>query len=361
MDAAQYMQQCEQEDQAQLNAYMSRHSADPVSSDTDEQIDDSKPSYAPPQTFNVSTNLIRGCALPNCPKANNLSHCSACKAVQYCSQEHRNADRPGHRMMCNKVKKAQLNFEKEAKALRRLNGDDFFDRNRGRLMMSRRAGIYIHSRVTFVYALLKFNTIQAVNTSLENLLDLLELCGVDGVGARDVIPGLLLRLDHDLDAYVFCKWWTQNNEWDHDDIGTPYLDSKDANVFEDVKFLETSTSLSHLVAITLLKIRLMISLQNLQRAKQEAGPLLPRELLDNIRQYCASSAITRDPKMLERDDHTAVLRILRSQVKNLYAIVKEVNPHLWPALLHPGDHLSARPTRFKRRGLEHMQLILQYS
>jgi len=151
-------------------------------------------------------------------------------------------------------------------------------------------------------------------------------------------------------------------DYDWGDTDLPYLDTKDADVFGSIEpFANEFHALSHTVAIVLIKIRLLIDLQALQRAKEEAGPHVPREILDNIQQHTSSSVITSDPTIIERDDQTPHIAKLRTQVQAFYAVVKKANAHFWPALLQPGDHLKARPNGYMHGSQSHMQLTLQYS
>lgn len=88
-------------------------------------------SHGPPQIFNISTKLIRGCAAPGCSKKNDLSRCSACKVVQYCGRDHQFADRAAHRSACSKTKKAAAILEQEKRNLTRDEGEEIFEEERG--------------------------------------------------------------------------------------------------------------------------------------------------------------------------------------------------------------------------------------
>jgi hypothetical protein len=321
--------------------------------------------FGPPQTFNISTNLIRGCAAQSCHKTKDLSRCSACKVVQYCGRDHQSADRAAHRSTCSKVKKATANLEKEERALKREEGDEIFVEERGHFWGIHETRSYMRARFTLVEALLKINTALAVSSALDHLLDMLGLCRGDNMGVRDVVPHLYLRLGRDQEAYDFCMWWAttgQEGDYDWGNTDLPYLDTKGADVFGDITpFAHKYHALSHTVAISLLKIRLLIDLQALQRAKEEAGPHVPREILDGIQQYSVSSVVTSTSSIIEREDQTPHIAKLRTQIEGLYAAVKNANPHFWPALIRPGEHLKARPNFYTPGGPEAMQLTLQYS
>ncbi|KAL1843997.1 hypothetical protein VTJ49DRAFT_6401 [Mycothermus thermophilus] len=68
----------------------------------------------------------------------------------------------------------------------------------------------------------------------------------------------MLRLDRDQECYDFIKWWAHvPGSYDFGDASRPYLDTRDADVFEPLSVVLTRfQSLSHLVSLTLLKLRL---------------------------------------------------------------------------------------------------------
>ncbi|KAH7073745.1 hypothetical protein BKA63DRAFT_491720 [Paraphoma chrysanthemicola] len=367
MDLAQYLEQCAREDRAGIDDYIaSRAAAESVPDD--QSLDDflSGNSHSmPPQAFNISTRLIQGCTARKCTKTSNLSRCAACKVVYYCGREHQTSDRPSHRSFCSKIKKAQAGFEQEEKALRREEGDIIFEEGRGHFWGLLETRDYMRARYTLVEALLKVNTVQAVTVALEHLLEMLQLCRSDNMGVRDVVPGLYLRLERDQDAYGFCKWWAEVGEdanYDFGDTDLPYLDTKDADAFEDVKlFTGRYSSLSFVVNITLIKIRLLADLQSLQRAKELAGPHVPREILDHIQQHTVGSIVANSPNIIKREDQRPHIAELRDQIQQLFYAVQGANPHFWPALLQPGENLRARPTSYSHGSKAQMQLILQYT
>jgi hypothetical protein len=217
-------------------------------------------------------------------------------------------------------------------------------------------------RRMLVEALLKSNTAQAITLSLDHLFDMLRLWRSDDIGARDIVPPLLIRLGRLQEAYDFCSWWSTTGQEDYEwrDVRAPYLDTKDANVFEDVGvFTQNARNLPHLVAVTLLKIRLLIDLHSIQRAREQVGPHVPREILDTIQRHSINSVIAGESKVIERDNQTPHVAELHKQVKALYVAVTKANPHFWPALIEPGEHLTARPIFYRQGDEAQMRFVLQ--
>ncbi|KAJ4348861.1 uncharacterized protein N0V89_010240 [Didymosphaeria variabile] len=212
---------------------------------------------------------------------------------------------------------------------------------------------------------MKINTRAAVQAALNNIMDMLRLCRGDNMGLRDIAPGLMLRLARDQACYDFVKWWEwryNQSDYDSGDMNAPYLDIKDADVFE-APDLFTNTrfpNLSPLLDVTLLKIRLLIDLKALQRVNLEAGPHVPQEILDTINAHAVSSVIAGNREILERKDLAPQISELEKQIRKLYDTVQNANKYIWMAMVKPGNHLTARPAYTSAGTIREMQLKLQY-
>lgn len=225
---------------------------------------------------------------------------------------------------------------------------------------------YMRARFALVEALLKIKTYAAVEAAQGHIMDLLRLCRGDNMGVRDLVPALDLRLGRDQECYDFCKWWATTGQEDHYDWGdldNPYLDVKNADVFEPLpaNLIGKWPSLSHSVAIALLKIRLLMDLRALQNSLV-IGDKVPQEILDGVRGQLVSGSIIADNKsIIHAKDQAPLIEKIEVQVQELYTAVKDSNKHFWPALLKPGKHLTARPEAYSHGSVAQMQLILQYS
>jgi hypothetical protein len=331
----------------------------------DEAVEPAHANASPSHGFNMSTRLLWDCAMSGCSKMDDLTSCPVCNAVRYCSTVHQILDRPGHRYVCAKIKRAQATYRKEEKSVRRRFGNEILELEWGLFWRVAEASEYMRSRRSLVEALLMTNTAQAVQQSLDHLFDMLKLIRKDEIGARDLVPALLLRLGRVQEAYDFSFWWASmyhEDQYEWRDVRAPYLDTKDADVFGDLDvFLGRGLNLSHLVAITLMKICLMMDLCSLQRAREYAGPYVPREILDTILRYSINSSIANEASIIERDDQNMHISRLSMQIRELHQAVNTVNPHFWPALLEPGDDLRFRPTSWGQGDRSQMQLALRYN
>ena len=113
-------------------------------------------------------------------------------------------------------------------------------------------------------------TYTAVYAAYGHIIDLLRLCRSDNMGVRDVLPALALRLGKDQQCYDFCKWWAttgQEGDYDWGEMDNPYLDIKDADMFEPpIEHFLGGFDLAHTVVITLLKTKLLIDVRALQNS-----------------------------------------------------------------------------------------------
>lgn len=147
-------------------------------------------------------------------------------------------------------------------------------------------------------------------------------------------------------------------------MSLPFLDIKDADVFEPVdKFVEEFADTSHAIALTLIKIRLLLELRNLKDS-EIVGEKLPREILDNVQDQLLSHAISINPRkkvILEKgDEFDDLMSELKLQINELHVAVHKGNKYFWRFLLHPGQALTAPISAYSSGSYEEMVLYLQY-
>ena len=236
------------------------------------------------------------------------------------------------------------------------------------------------ARLALVVANLNLKTFDAVKAALEHSMELLRLCRRDNMGVRYMVPHMMLRLSRDQDCYDFVKWWVQICEpgetHDWDDLTLPYLDEKNADVYESVDYLcvnefpeFASFFLSHLIAVTLLKVRLLISLNSYKASalihKIRLDPehtngeeQLPTKIVNQVRAEVLGGVMIEN---LKGREPAGMIEDLNVQILQLYETVHNTNKHFWPALLKPGSHLKARPLVHTHGGMEDMQINLRHS
>lgn len=291
----------------------------------------------------------------------------------YCSREHQVAHHVDHKVACNAVKQKRDHLENEERALRADPGDggfmqpaNVFDNSVGHFWGILGTRDYMRARYALIEALRKVSTFDATQESLDHCLDILRLNRSDNMGVRDLVPVLFLRLGRDQECYDFVKWFQtigQDGDYDWGDMSLPFLHIKNADPFEPVEYLcGKYPDLSHVAAIALLKIKLLVDLQ----ALQNTGNLelfFPAEIAQHIQRYVVRSPIMLSKKgvMMDPADCQLQIEVLSVQFDRLYKAVYQANRHFWQALLSPKNHLKARPESFSSGSIEQMQLILQSS
>ncbi|VUC37584.1 unnamed protein product [Clonostachys rosea] len=296
----------------------------------------------------------RRCAI--CPQKSGLLLCSGCKVVDYCGTEHQTTHRPKHKTDCRAIKVAREKMEREKDALQRAEifghgpSDDVFTTSVGRFWGIIETRDYMRARCDAAHALLKIDTKRAVEGALDHFNDMIRLCRNDNLGVRDIIPHLMLRLGQDQECYNFLKWWaTTDKPWD---ISTPYLRIGRANPCERNLFSSKEMSLSHLVALTLLKLRLYMDLEACANIDPSdffsPGPDLSRPIGSYVRTLTKSM----DLYAVER-----LAGIQNTQYKALCQQVFDENPYFWELLV--GGETPPLPPYYSPGSMEEAQVVLR--
>ncbi|KGO37184.1 Zinc finger, MYND-type [Penicillium expansum] len=295
--------------------------------------------------------LSSGCGV--CGKKDGVLCCSGCKVMMYCGVEHQIAQRQEHKSACSAIRRCRVDMEKEEKALRDHPGNPFtYGVGNFWTILSTRP--YMRSRAALCNTMSFVNNVQSLQEQLNVLMETLRLCRGDNMGARDVIPGLMIRLQQDQECYDFLKWWAttgQNNDYDWGNTTLPYLDIKNANPLEPVDmFCGKLIDLTHIVSVTLVKVKV------LQVILTSMGP--PGSVAHMLGLGLQPSSIAKNPNITNCDDGQLEGEQLKAQIRALYEDVQELNPHFWPALLNPGEHLEVQTPIFSIGSVEQMRVVL---
>jgi len=311
---------------------------------------------------------------PLCPspaKGSQLLRCTGCLAVRYCSREHQVAHRGQHKSACNRIKKARAKLAQEEDAVRNATPDFMTPANAFETDVGRFWGIWStrsYMRARFALAgenLLQLGTLDGVQEALNHLRDMLVLCRSDNMGLRDIVPAVMLRLDLDQECYDFIKWWATcdpDGDYDWGDTSLPYLNLHGADVFEHTDFLISKFSaLNHIIAVMLLKLKLLVDILNLKRTRKLLSRRLPTELRDQIELYVVRSPLSAK---FQREDSESLFKIemkLLDQIRELGAAVVKANSNFMFELFEPDEALTYRPESYSMGSWEEMALAMQYS
>ncbi|KAL3472688.1 hypothetical protein BJX99DRAFT_234978 [Aspergillus californicus] len=305
-----------------------------------------------------------------CGKSDDLLRCTGCKAIFYCSRDHQVADRDSHKAACKKVVSTRKECQLEETEIRNTPGGtplswgNPFETGVGHFWGILETRDYMRARFAWASALGDMGTRTGVEEQLAHFMDMLRLCRSDNMGVRSLVPALMLRLDRDQECYDFAKFWftvASESDYDWGNMDLPHLSIKGADVFEEVKcFTDGYPDLAQLVAVTLLKIKLVLDLEALQKSTNTAGSKVPREVLDNIRSHVPRSPIiSKNREFVQSDDHEGTIKTLREQVSQLYQAVARTNKHYWKLLLSGKE--PQLPDAYSQGSIEEAQLSVSYT
>jgi hypothetical protein len=216
----------------------------------------------------------------------------------------------------------------------------------------------MRARFDWADALADMGTRTGVEEQLAHFLDMLRLCRSDNMGVRSLIPGIMLWLNKDQECYDLIKWFfvgCDDDDYDWGNTDLPFLEVKDADVFEDVEVFTKNKwqDLTQLVSLTLLKIKLLLDLEALQSSTRTIGAKVPREVLYNIRSGIPlSPVITKNKKLVQSDNHTEIIQ----KLGQLHQLVNERNKHLSDLLLS-GEKPDS-PSYYSRSTIEEADMAL---
>ncbi|UNI18489.1 hypothetical protein JDV02_004755 [Purpureocillium takamizusanense] len=361
-----------------------------------------------PLIMNAELDKLDGLAPRACElcrsRSADVMRCAACQAVYYCGRACQAADREEHRIPCRVIRKARAHYEAEYVKLRDMPGDmltpeRMFDTEVGNFWSILETRPYMRARYGLVDALLlSYGTpggpADVVQTCLDHLLDMLRLSRSDGMGVRQVVPGLLIRLGRDQDAYDFVRWHTttaaksreddrdlnhndDENDDDEDASRTTLHGIKDAGADVLEEPLDSWVNgkgwmpLSHVVAVTLVKVRVLLDLRAIRNASLALRGAVPAEIVDLIRGQLVGSggggivggARQRELLLAGPEETARLARRLRGHVNRLYAAVDRYNPHFWDILVNkPDAGVLERPSGpYGQRTRDEALLVVGYN
>ncbi|TLD28528.1 hypothetical protein PspLS_04224 [Pyricularia sp. CBS 133598] len=295
----------------------------------------------------------RGCA--TCGKATGLLFCAGCRVVHYCGRTHQEDHRPTHKAACNAIKKTNMALEKEEAILRSVMAD-VFDTQVGHFWGIVETRDYMMTRFTAARALLKVNNIDAVEEALNHFKDMLRLCRSDNLGVRDIVPFLYLRLDQEQECYDFLKSWTI----DGPDGRRPNTSIRNANPFESLYNLISISEPAHLVALTLLKLRLYLDLDAYQSNNEEINLSalgLGRPPSPDGFDRPFGKLVKARVRSMPSDRIYAEVQDLKSQYLKLCQAVHNANPYIWPRLVNQ-DTVPTPPDMYSPGSPEEADLVV---
>jgi len=300
-----------------------------------------------------------------CKSTTNLSRCGGCLAYFYCNRSHQLAGRQEHKDTCNTVKKARQTVQEEEQKLRQ-SQPNAFDTWLGSFWTVRETRPYMQAKMMLSETLIRTYHRQGIDDALANFLDMLRLSRSDNRGIRLIAGPLFLRVGQDQECYDFLKWWAiksnDQNGYDWHDTSLPYLDIKDADVLEPIDvFLNDYAMVIPLVTLLLIKVRLLLEIQAVEKVREILQPhATPERIMKELDGLLLGNCLRRRVELVDNEEEH--LNVLSAQIGSLLTAVGDANPHIIPMLLEPDlDELMGPPLPYTRGSKSEALLGLQYT
>lgn len=306
-----------------------------------------------------------------CKKTDSLLRCAACKVYFYCCRDHQIQDRPTHKSTCKTLsthaKKADEIKEKilatDATALTT-------HQNVGNLWSFPATRTYLQAFYAYAEILIRSWREKGIEDSLEVHREVLRLDREDRQGVRRVIPGLLVRLGKDQEAYDFCKWFQSvGPEFDWNDVRMPMLTLKDQDPTEEVEIWTKEgglwLALDQAATVVLIKMRLMASLQDALMLRERRPDLSVEAVLAAVKESNAGDVLERHVEWLaDVGTIKARMEALAEGLEGLYNAIGRYNKDYWRMILQPGQkELNEMPGPYTAgsRDEAHIAMMHTYS
>ncbi|KAK4103877.1 hypothetical protein N658DRAFT_419568 [Parathielavia hyrcaniae] len=291
-----------------------------------------------------------------CKRKDNLSRCGGCSVYWYCGRDHQASDRSTHKGTCNQIKGARTEMERLESELR-ADAPTYLEGYARRLWVFMPARDYLMAMAKYGELLIRSWRRQGIEDALDVYLKILQLNEGDNHGVRDVIPALYIRLGRDQEAYDFLKYWgfQFNNNLNKE---MPYLGIKGADAVEGAELWTGKyLYLAHAVSVLLIKIRLLIGIQSVQRMKawkaskgENVAAMSGAEVLDwlrhDLRPFCGD-IFERAPEVLGDDALLEqTLSAVVDQISALFEAINRYNKYYLAILLNPEESDFESPVEF---------------
>lgn len=196
----------------------------------------------------------------------------------------------------------------------------------------------------------------AVEAALDNILEARRLCPSILSTILMEVPSTMLRLGRDQDAYDYIKGYCIGaDKHPLERVAKPSEDVKDADAFEVInRWMLEEIEPPMLIALVLIKLKMMVDLENLRNFKAVAQSFarskkLPTEMVEAIKGFIPESPIiASNKKILDMADQQR--SALETKLGDMfYAAWEQVHPentYFWSMLLAPRKYASQySPTR----------------
>ncbi|EPE28252.1 HIT/MYND zinc finger-like protein [Glarea lozoyensis ATCC 20868] len=284
-------------------------------------MDDPDVAQFPQRTLNEGCGL---CGKETAP----LSRCSSCKVIYYCCHDHQDAHSESHEGTCNKIKNAYNTIQEEELKLRAIMQAAVFANVVGSSYPRDLNRLYVITQRNLFHALDDIQTRSAVQAKINSMREVLRLDPGDNFRVRYVGSFLMLRIGQLQEAYDFIKYYAiaeSKPNYDLKEVREGFR--KDQDVFEDVRhFCVPSTELYNLVALAILKFKLLQDLRAIAFASEVTCQALPIELRLQIQEMVPFSPFIANNSKFTANPRYA-LELSNRMAEQLLKLVRAIHYH----------------------------------
>lgn len=173
---------------------------------------------------------------------------------------------------------------------------------------------------------------------------------------RFYVPALYLRLGRDQEAYDFIKWWMitpSAGDYSIMDLSLPCLDLHGQDALESSDqwdALDGHPGLSFLVALALIKVRLLLDVQLLKMGIQMRPNATNESKMELLKEEAMGDIILLHPDIVNQTNYDRTSGNLAGQLRALVKRAQKRNKHFWPGILNP-DLYANRPLAIYKEGI----------
>ncbi|RAK95268.1 uncharacterized protein BO80DRAFT_439513 [Aspergillus ibericus CBS 121593] len=291
----------------------------------------------------TSQTLPSGCGI--CGKKDAHQVCPKCNVMPYCSPEHRILDHPSHGSVCHRIsfyRDYYWSFEDDADPSEGSEEEESDSDDSGSDEDDHSDGI--PPPLAMMDVLADLHHVESVTAQLLHSFDILGNCTYLAQSKHSRVaqnvPALMLRLGKDEDCYGFVKhaadlqqdWCRKGRRCCHR-FWLQY--SKTENALEPFDYTNHEfLDISHMVALTLLKVKLLLDLRKMDECAAIVGRRVPAEILLIIQSFVPLSPILcGNEKFVRIRARRQMINELDRQIEDLYQRVKGVHKNLWRFLV----------------------------
>jgi hypothetical protein len=296
--------------------------------------------------------ILKECQVCDAAPPVPLSLCGGCRVVYYCCRKHQVEDRPTHKSVCKDISTAKQALDDTKANLIAWGGENILtpsydNGSYGRFLHGgeKTCSEYIRAMDKYATALISAGTQQGLVDALAMYQEMLRLDRGGGINADKVIPGLLIQLDRDQEAYDFCAWFQNNigsDGWAYKDMTKPMLDLQGADPTKDLELWSREGAINKNIertsCVVLILARLYFGFRMAAEVQGKNSKFTTNEVFKQTRETFPIDILERHPEWLADDDAKGkFISSILLPAMSIYNGIEQYNSLYWKLLAEPSE------------------------